>query len=237
MKLDKLLANLGYGSRKEMAITIKNGWLTDAAGTILKDGKQVPPCPFEELRFDGAPLDPPQGSLIMLNKPVGYTCSTKDQGALVYQLLPDRFLRRKPPMSSVGRLDKDTSGLLLFTDDGKLLHRLISPKSELAKTYRVTLERPLSGNEIDIFASGTLMLRGETTPLKPAKLSIDSETMAHLTITEGRYHQVRRMFAATGNHVSQLHRTQIGALTLENLAEGQWQTIDLASIYPSEQKS
>lgn len=209
-QLAKYLANLGYGSRKEMEAAIR-------AGRVTGEG--------DNLRFDGEKLDPPPGMVILMNKPAGFTCSRQDQGRLVYELLPPRFLKREPALSSVGRLDAETTGLLLFTDDGKLLHRLIAPKSEMPKTYEATLARPLEGHEADLFASGTLMLRGEDKPLRPATLDVTGERTARLTITEGRYHQVRRMFAATGNHVEALHRAGFGPLTLGNLPEGEWRLL------------
>jgi 16S rRNA pseudouridine516 synthase len=166
----------------------------------------------------------------MLHKPVGYTCSTKDAGRLVYDLLPPRFRLRDPVLSTVGRLDRDTSGLLLMTDDGKLLHRIISPRSNLPKTYEATLAAPLRGDEVSLFASGTLMLESEQTPLRPALLEDVGERRARLTITEGRYHQVRRMFAAVGNHVEALHRTRVGGLDLGGLASGQWRLLDAGDL-------
>src|SRR5690606_38496753 len=131
-----------------------------------------------------------------------------------------------PTLSTVGRLDRDTSGLLLMTDDGQLLHRIISPKSQLPKVYEATLAEPLRGDEAATFASGTLMLESEKTPLLPAGLEVVSPTQARLTLHEGRYHQVRRMFAAVGHHVVALHRSQVGGLTLDGLPEGQWRLLD-----------
>ena len=163
--------------------------------------------------------------VILMNKPAGFTCSRQDQGRLVYELLPPRFLKRSPALSTIGRLDADTTGLLLFTDDGQLLHKVISPKSAIEKTYEATLARPLEGHEADLFASGTLMLRGEEKPLLPARLEITGERSARLALTEGRYHQVRRMFAAAGNHVETLHRSAFGPLGLGNLAEGEWRLL------------
>jgi 16S rRNA pseudouridine516 synthase len=133
---------------------------------------------------------------------------------LVYDLLPGRWRARDPAISTVGRLDKDTSGLLLLTDDGDLLHRIISPRRHVAKRYLATLARPLEGHEAGRFASGELMLEGEDKPLAPAVLEPLSEVTARLIVTEGRYHQVRRMFAAVGNHVEALHRDRIGGLEL-----------------------
>jgi 16S rRNA pseudouridine516 synthase len=227
MKPLKLLANLGYGSRKEVAAMFERGRITDADGRVLAVDEEID---ARQIRVDGEELDPLPGFTLMLHKPVGYTCSTSDAGRLVYDLLPPRFRLRKPILSSVGRLDRDTSGLLLMTDDGALLHRIVSPKTEIEKVYEVTLARPLRGDEPVAFASGTLMLRSEETPLAPAVMEIINERQAQLTISEGRYHQVRRMFAALGNHVAALHRSRIGGLTLGDLAAGQWRVLDVAQI-------
>jgi len=170
-------------------------------------------------------LDPPQGTLILLNKPVGYTCSTKDPGRVVYDLLPERFRYRNPVLSTVGRLDRDTSGLLLLTDDGQLLHRIISPKAELPKVYEVELADDLKGDEATLFAAGTLELENENTPLAPAVMETVDARHARLTLIEGRYHQVRRMFAATVNRVLSLHRSRTGTLTLDGLAPGEWRIV------------
>ena len=210
LKLAKHLAGLGYGSRKEVAIAIRDGRVT---------GKG------DDLRFDGELIDPPHGMVLMLNKPSGFTCSHADQGRLVYELLPPRYQKRDPKVSSVGRLDAETTGLLLFTDDGALLHKLISPKSNLPKTYEATLARPLEGHETALFASGTLVLRGEDKPCLPAQLEVTGAQTAALTLTEGRYHQVRRMFAAAGNHVEALHRSRFGPLVLDGLPEGTWRAL------------
>ncbi|WP_101926297.1 MULTISPECIES: pseudouridine synthase [Luteimonas] len=227
MKLVKLLANLGYGSRKQVTWLFREGRITDADGEVLYADDQVE---HAAIRVDGMPLDPPQGLTLLLHKPAGYTCSTKDTGRLVYELLPPRFRLRAPALSSVGRLDRETSGLLLFTDDGQLLHRIISPKAELPKVYEATLAEPLRGNEVALFASGALLLESEQTPLKPAVLEVLAPTRARLTITEGRYHQVRRMFAAVGNHVVALHRSHVGGLGLGALPEGQWRPLDAADL-------
>jgi len=227
MKLVKLLANLGYGSRKQVAQLFREGRVTDAAGDVLYADDQVA---HADVRLDGEPLDPPHGLALMLHKPVGVTCSTRDPGRIVYDLLPPRFRVRSPLLSTVGRLDRDTSGLLLLTDDGALLHRVVSPKSKLAKTYEATLAQELRGDEAALFASGTLVLESEKTPLAPAMLDVVDPRHARLVLTEGRYHQVRRMFAATGNHVEALHRSRIGGLTLGDLAPGQWRALDDADL-------
>jgi 16S rRNA pseudouridine516 synthase len=223
VKLLKHLANLGYGSRKEVALMLKNGWVTDAAGNTLDEGSRVE---HEDVRVDDEPLDPAPGMLLMLHKPVGYTCSTKDTGRLIYDLLPERYRLRNPVLSSVGRLDRDTSGLLLMTDDGALLHRITSPKSHLPKVYEAMLASDLRGDEAAAFASGTLMLEGEKEALAPATLVALAAREARVTTIEGRYHQVRRMFATLGNHVEALRRERIGGLELGALAPGQWRLLD-----------
>ena len=229
MKLLKLIANLGYGSRKQVTALFREGRITGAGGDVLyADDELDVHARHEDIRIDGEPLDPPPGLLLMLHKPVGFTCSTKDQGRLVYDLLPPRFRLRDPVLSTVGRLDRDTSGLLLLTDDGGLLHRIISPKSAMPKIYEATLARPLRGDEAAIFAAGTLMLESETKPLLPAGLEVFDPQRARLTLHEGRYHQVRRMFAAVGNHVESLHRVSVGGLALGDLPEGQWRALDEA---------
>ena len=227
MKLLRVIANLGYGSRKQVQQLFREGRVTDATGDVLyaDDVRE-----HGDVRIDGEPLDPPPSLVLMLHKPVGYTCSTKDAGRLVYDLLPPRFRLRDPVLSTVGRLDRDTSGLLLMTDDGALLHRIISPKHHVPKVYEATLAQDLRGDEVEIFASGTLMLDNESTPLAPASLDIVDARHVRLTITEGRYHQVRRMFAAVGNHVQALHRSRIGALGLGELPAGQWRALGPADV-------
>ncbi len=222
MRLTRLIANLGYGSQRDVKAMIRDGRVTLADGGALTEASRAA---HDDIRVDGEALDPAPGVVLMLNKPAGYTCSTADSGRIVYELLPPRFMRRNPIIAPVGRLDRDTTGLLLLTDDGKLLHRLTSPKHHVPKTYEVTLARPLNGTEAELFASGTLVLRSETTPLLPARLEATGGQTVRLTITEGRYHQVRRMFAATGNHVERLHRAAIGPLTLGDLPEGRWRVL------------
>ena len=227
MKLVKHLANLGYGSRKEVAWMFREGRVTDAAGEVLYADD---PLEHDQVRVDGERLDPPPGLVLMLHKPAGYTCSTRDKGRTVYELLPARFARRDPGLSTVGRLDRDTTGLLLLTDDGGLLHRIVSPKSKLPKVYQATLAGDLRGDEAALFASGSLLLESETTPLLPAQLQVLGPRQAQLTLHEGRYHQVRRMFAAVGNHVEALHRPRVGGLELGGLAPGQWRAMDASDL-------
>jgi len=223
-RLDRLLANLGYGSRKDVQALV-------AAGKVVLDGKvlkdsgariAVDATLPERMTIRGGAVDPPAPLVLLMHKPLGVTCSHKEDGQKIYDLLPRRWQIRDPALSTVGRLDKDTSGLILITDDGDFLHRVISPKRHVPKTYLATLDRPLAGSEGDIFAAGTLMLDGEEKPLLPAKLEVVDPKTVRLTITEGRYHQVRRMFAAVGNHVVTLHRERIGGITLpEDMEPGQ----------------
>ena len=227
MKLLKRIANLGYGSRKQVTAMFREGRVTDAAGDVLYADDVVA---HADVRVDGEPLDPAQGIVLMLHKPIGYTCSTRDPGRVVYDLLPPRFRLRDPVISPVGRLDRDTSGLLLLTDDGGLLHRIVSPKAGLSKVYEVNLAEDLRGDEIALFADGRLMLDSEETPLAPVAMEVLGARAARLTLTEGRYHQVRRMFAAAGNHVQTLHRSRIGGLGMDDLESGQWTVLATDAI-------
>ncbi|HTC27644.1 pseudouridine synthase [Dyella sp.] len=234
MRLVRLIANLGYGTRKDVAWMFREGRVTDSNGDVLYADDKVE---HTQIRIDGEPLDSPTGIALMMHKPLGVTCSRKDPGRVVYDLLPPRYRARTPALSTVGRLDRDTSGLLLFTDDGALLHRIISPRAQIAKVYEATLAQDLRGDEQALFASGTLMLESETTPLLPAQLEILGKRHVRLTLTEGRYHQVRRMFAATGNHVDTLQRTAVGDLSLEGLSAGAWRQLassEIALIFGSQ---
>jgi 16S rRNA pseudouridine516 synthase len=234
-RLDRLLANMAYGSRREIQQMMDAGWIV-LDGAKLRDASMrvaVTPDLVDRMTVRGKPLDPPAPLTLMLHKPLGHVCSHKEDGPRIYDLLPSRWRSREPAISSIGRLDKETSGLLLLTDDGGLLHRVISPKHHVAKRYLATLDRPLKGDEAAIFASGTLLLEAEDKPVLPAKLEVLDDHRAYLTLTEGRYHQVRRMFAAVGNHVNALHRDRIGALDLPtDLEPGQYRVIDLEGLAP-----
>jgi 16S rRNA pseudouridine516 synthase len=233
MRLDRLLANMGYGSRKEVQGLARAGRVLLDGAALTDADTRIPVTPdlAQRMTVQGRPLDPPPGLALMLHKPLGVTCSHKETGALVYELLPGRWRMRDPAISTVGRLDKDTSGLLLMTDDGVLLHRIISPKANVAKRYRVTLDRPLAGDEAALFASGQMVLESDDKPLLPAELEVLSPTECLLTIHEGRYHQVRRMFAAVGNHVTVLHRDRVGGLALpDDLEPGQHRLMTPADV-------
>ncbi len=234
LRLDRLLANMGYGSRKDIQSLVKAGRITLDGTPVTDADTHVPVSPelSARMRVQGQSLDPPPGLVLMMHKPLGVTCSHKEAGPLVYGLLPPRWRTRKPAISTIGRLDKETSGLLLLTDDGGFLHRVIAPKSDVSKRYRATLARPLRGNEVAVLASGTLMLDGEDKPLLPVDLDLTSNgvtstPIVDVTLTEGRYHQVRRMFAALGNHVTALHRSAVGGLQLPaDLEPGQYLLLD-----------
>jgi len=233
MRIDRLLANMGYGSRRDIERMVKNdrvlldGQIIDDVSARIAVARDLP----SRMSIDGKPLDPPPGLIIAMHKPLGVTCSHKDAGPLVYDLLPSRWRARDPTISTIGRLDKETSGLLLMTDDGALLHRIIAPKSHVAKRYCATLARPLKGDEAKVFGAGGLMLESDDKPLLPAEFEPLSDRSGRLTLHEGRYHQVRRMFAAIGNHVEALHRDQIGAFDLpEDLAAGEWRLLDEPQI-------
>ncbi len=223
-RLDKLLSNLAYGSRKDVQRWVKQGLVEHDGKPIKSASEKVDPL---KVLFDGESLDHPEGLTIIYHKPLGRVCSHKEEGILIYDDLPEQWQYRKPAFSSVGRLDKETAGLLILTDDGQLNHHLTSPKHHISKTYAVTLDRPLRGNEVDLFASGTLMLEDDDKPCLPAELTVIDETYASLVLHEGRYHQVRRMFAAVGNHVNELTRTHIGNLSLAStgLEPGDYRTL------------
>ena len=149
------------------------------------------------MRVDGETLEHVDGLLIAMHKARGVVCSHDvREGTSVYDALPERWRRRKPGIESVGRLDKDTSGLLLLTDDGALVHALTTPKKEIGKWYRVKTDRTIPRDAVEVFASGELTLEGETKACKPAVCELmDDETEARLRLTEGKFHQVKRMFA------------------------------------------
>jgi len=232
-RLDRLLANLGYGSRREVQALIARGAVSLDGAKLRDAGQRVPIGPdlSDRMRVQGARLDPPAPLTLIMHKPLGVVCSHREAGRSVYELLPVRWRSRDPVLSTIGRLDAETTGLLLITDDGAFLHRVIAPRNHVPKRYHATLDRPLKGDEAALFASGTLILAGEAAPLAAARLELLSATTAWLTITEGRYHQVRRMFAAVGNHVAALHRDRVGALDLpQDLAAGEFRQLGSADL-------
>ncbi|HRI82658.1 MAG TPA: pseudouridine synthase [Opitutaceae bacterium] len=230
-RLDQLLANLGYCSRREARAWIDARRVT-VNGIVADDPGQK--AASAAVQVDGEPLDHPDGLLLLLHKPAGLVCSHDErEGPNVYSLLPPRWRARNPQITSIGRLDKETTGLLLLTDQSALVHRLTSPKHKVPKIYRATVDRDLTPDLIPLFAAGTLQLEGEKEPCRPAELQITAPHEAELTLTEGKYHQVRRMFAATGRTVLTLHRARFGELDLGDLPPGQWRELPLDTFHPA----
>jgi 16S rRNA pseudouridine516 synthase len=237
LRLDRLLANTGVGSRSEVKVLLNRGHCT-VNGFVIRDPAMKIDDPSTVL-FCDRPLDRPHGVLVVLNKPVGFACSHESKEApLVDELLPPSWAIRTPRPEWVGRLDRDTSGLLVITDDHQLLHRLTSPKQHVMKRYDAVLCAPLPSVDeaIERFASGALVLEGESTACRAATLSVDVSDPCRVTIelTEGRYHQVRRMVAACGGHVEALHRSRFGCFehtgTGEEIPPGEYRDVTLADL-------
>ncbi|MDQ6973184.1 MAG: pseudouridine synthase [Mariprofundaceae bacterium] len=223
-RLDRLLSRLGYGARRDVQAWIREGIISVQGKTATSVSQKVG---ASDVMLEGKPLDHPFGLTLIYHKPVGVVCSHKEGGPLIYDHFPERWALRRPQLSSVGRLDKDTSGLLILTDNGQLNHQITSPKHHISRTYAAELAEPLKGNELEIFAGGKLLLKEDDRPCLPAELSIIDPTHVSIVLHEGRYHQVRRMFAAVGNHVTSLNRSHIGALSLEStgLAPGEYMSV------------
>ena len=230
IRADQLLSRFGFCSRREAPSWIRAGRVVCSGNPVLRADDRIDPAATS---VDGQPIEFPGGLLVAFHKPVGYACSHNPAEApLLYDLLPPSWLQRQPPPETVGRLDRETSGLIILSDDGTLIHRWTSPRHETPKTYEVTVDHDFPPDLATSFASGTLVLRGETKPCRPATLTITSPRTATLLITEGRYHQVRRMFAAHGCPVTILHRSAIGSLQLGSLAPGTWRPITPVDIDP-----
>jgi len=223
-RIDQLLSSLGYCSRKEARALC-------AEGRVTVDGVPVADASTKVLgakvRLDGEPLDFPDGLFVLLHKPVGLVCSHDSRdGARIYDLLPEPWQRRDPQVNTVGRLDKDTSGLVLLTDVGALVQRLTSPRHHVDKVYEATLDATPGPDVIAAFANGVL-LDGDDGVTLPATLEVLGDKRAQVTLREGKYHQVRRMFAACGLHVTALKRTRFGEWALGDLPEGAWRALPL----------
>lgn len=220
-RMDKLLSRLGYvDNRRDVArflrerVVTTNGDAASARETRVK-AKARP----SDVRVDGEALEHASGMLIVMHKPAGVVCShDAREGANVFELLPARWRRRRPSVETVGRLDKDTTGLLLLTDDGALNHALTTPKKDVGKWYRVRTDRAIPSEAVEAFASGKLTLAGEDKPCKPARCEILGDTEARLRLTEGKFHQVKRMFAVFECVVVELHRESFGRLRLADVA-------------------
>jgi len=218
MRLDKYLCDSTDLSRKEAKRLLARGFVCVNGERIRNGSLKVDPS--WKIEIDGDEIEAPEPVYILFHKPAGYECTHEEEHhPSVFNLIE---MPNKKTLHFVGRLDFDTTGLLLITDDGQWSHRLTSPKHHRPKTYRFRCQKPLT-SEMSLACKEGILLRGEETPTLPAELEIISEYEGRLTIYEGRYHQVKRMFSALGNRIESLHRERIGNLTLDTtLAEGEW---------------
>jgi 16S rRNA pseudouridine516 synthase len=235
MQLQDLLFSQGFGTRRVCAGLIQQGHV-EIAGELARDaGAEFPP---QGLRFrvDGTEWEYHEKAYLMLHKPVGTECSRKP-GAhpSIYTLLPAP-LRQRPQkgavqgVQAVGRLDQDTTGLLLLTDDGQFINRMSSPRHHVPKVYEVTVRHAVDDRQLARLLEG-VTLEDETQPTRAAACERLGERQLRLTLTEGKYHQVKRMIAAVGNRVEALHRSRIGALALpQDLAPGRWRWLEAADL-------
>lgn len=227
MRLDKYLSNYSGLSRKESKQAIKNG-------NVLVDLIAVTDPQFavqeqHDVRLEGMRIRPRGPRYFMMNKPEGCVCANSDaQHPTVIGLFCEQedFME----LHVAGRLDMDTTGLVLVTDDGQWSHRITAPKHKMPKRYEVTLQEPISIDAIPQFEEG-ILLRNEHKRTRPAQLEITDPHHVTLTIYEGKYHQVKRMFAATGNHVVALHRAAIGTLCLDpQLEPGEYRPLTMEEV-------
>ena len=214
-RLDKFLTGCGIGSRSQVRDILKTGRIT-VDGTAVRDGSRKIDPATQTVALDGQALGGKRRVVAMLNKPAGFVTATEDRDPTVMELLPKELLQQD--VKPVGRLDKATEGLLLFTNDGDLLHRLISPKKEVPKVYYARHEGQATDEDVKAFSQG-LTLRDGTVCL-PATLEPLGPGESHITVCEGKYHQVRRMMASRGMTVSYLERQQEGPLSLGTLPRG-----------------
>jgi len=214
-RLDKFLCDSGAGTRSQVKAILKSGRVA-VDGSPERDGSRKIDPQSRTVTLDGEPMGGYRRVVLMLNKPAGFVTATEDaRERTVMELLPKRYRDLKP----VGRLDKATEGLLLFTDDGELLHRLISPKKEVPKLYYARHEGTATEADVQAFREGLTLADG--TVCLPAKLEPLGEEESLITVCEGKYHQVRRMMASRGMHVEYLERRQEGGLALGDLPRGQ----------------
>lgn len=217
IRLDKFLSDNANLTRKTAKHALHRGDVTVDDVVVKKPDVKISK---QQVRLNGELIEVVGDLYIMLHKPADYVCSTvNDDGLSVLNLVNTPW---REQLHIAGRLDKDTTGLVLLTNDGKWSHQVTSPNAKCSKEYLVTVDRPLNDDLIAEFENG-IMLNNENKPTKPAQLTIIGEYRAKLIISEGKYHQVKRMFAAVGNHVKTLHRSRVGELVLnESLEEGQW---------------
>lgn len=228
MRLDKHLHQCLGISRSQASQLLKSGRIT-VNGTMVKSGS-LHVDEEDAVLLDDKNLQAPGENLyyFMLHKPQGYVCANADASHPGITRLFD--LPQADELHAAGRLDVDTTGLVLVTNDGQWSHRVTSPRKQCDKTYRVWLADPISAETSNLFAEG-ILLRSETQPTRPAQLEIITPCEVLLTIHEGKYHQVKRMFAAVGNHVERLHRERIGTLVLDaSLPEGSFRALTKEEI-------
>ncbi|MCG8016960.1 MAG: 16S rRNA pseudouridine(516) synthase RsuA [Candidatus Thiodiazotropha sp. 'RUGA'] len=226
MRLDRYLSQVTELSRSESRQMIRAGRVSVDGSAITQPAHQVDST--TQIRLDEQRLERPLSRYYMVNKPAGVVCATRDPShRTILDLLN---LGRTETLHIAGRLDIDATGLVLVTDDGQWSHRITSPGRSCGKTYLVTLKHPLQQDQAATLRQG-VSLRNEEKPTRPADLQQLDETRLRLTITEGRYHQVKRMFAAVGNRVVGLHRLSIGPLTLdESLSAGDYRALNQNEI-------
>ncbi len=230
MRLDKLISNSTSFTRSQAKFAIRGGKVK-IDGVVIKNAAQQV-TEESNVEYMGVAVNKVQPRYIMFNKPTGVVCANKDKDhATVFDAL---FLPRQDTLHVAGRLDLDTTGLVLITDDGQWLHRITSPKHNHKKVYLVELDSPITENQIRILKEG-VQLKKEKKRSLPAEIEILSDKKKdqkiRMTISEGKYHQVKRMLAAVGNHVVTLHREKIAHIELdESLAKGQWRDLTEAEI-------
>lgn len=241
MQLQDILYSQGFGTRRICAGLIQQGWVAvHSAGSLEPVVCLEPAQYFEEqglvLRVQGQDRPYHAKAYVMLNKPAGTECSQKPSAyPSVYTLLPAP-LRQRPGKSAVsgvqavGRLDQDTTGLLLLSDDGQFIHRMSSPKKHVPKVYQVTVRHPVDAAQVERLLAG-VVLDDDPKPVRAAACVQRDAHRIDLTLTEGKYHQVKRMIAAVGNRVEALHRARIGGLELPaDMAPGQWRWLGLDEL-------
>ncbi len=221
MRLDRFVSRAAGVSRSQARALIRCGRVA-VAGSIVSDAGRALAA-AEVVELDGRPIALPQATYLMMNKPVGLLSARHDDyQATVLSLLPASLASR---VHIVGRLDKQTSGLLLLSGDGRWSHRISSPRHNCPKRYQVELAEDLTADAEDRLAAG-ILLRGEPAATRPARIQRLAPNRVQITVTEGRYHLVRRLFAALGNRVVFLHREAVGGLSLDpNLGSGQWRVL------------
>lgn len=226
IRLDKFLSDVGLASRRELKELLKAGAVT-VNGKPVSDGAAKVDPESDRVCFRGQAVEPPRRVVLLLHKPAGYVTSTEDpRDRTVMELIPPAYLRQK--VVPVGRLDKETEGLLLLTNDGELNHRLIAPKHGVEKRYYARHAGTASPEDVAAFAEGLSLKDG--TLCRPAVLRPLGPGESEITVTEGKYHQVRRMMAARGLPVEYLRREQEGSLCLGDLAPGETRELTEAEI-------